>query len=318
VMSSFDDEDNVETTLVVIKTCYVYKIPVRTTTTGYRAADWDLSTPMWTGRCVVSSAGNQARVKLEDPNTGEIFAVCPVNDGSIEPVNDSSRYYAMKIEDGSGRHAFIGMGFQERNDAFDFSAALQDHAKFIKQKKESEENARRAATQPKVDYSLKDGQKIHVEFKTAKKSSPSSPTVQANSNFSGGLLPPPPSSSNRIKTNQPQQQTSSSFTPGSNSSLFDFDPSFNQNSFSSASQNQFSSQNQQFGQYQQQQNQQFNQQNQQFFQQNQFNQQNQFPQQNQFQTNEMWGDFTGSSTSPNIAPKASTQQTSNNMFDFFN
>lgn len=91
-----------------------------------------------------------------------------------------------------GRHAFIGMGFTERNEAFDFSSALQDHAKlslvlllissffiithlliiiliicfrYLKQRKEMEENARKAASRPKVDYSLPEGAKIHVELK---------------------------------------------------------------------------------------------------------------------------------------------------------
>jgi hypothetical protein len=37
----------------------------------------------------------------------------------------------LRIDDGRGHHAFVGMGFTERNDAFDFSAALQDHQKYV-------------------------------------------------------------------------------------------------------------------------------------------------------------------------------------------
>jgi hypothetical protein len=77
----------------------------------------------------------------------------------IEPVQDSSRYFAMMIENEQGIHgtsssvagwilctaalgqslagivtgkrAFIGIGFQERNDSFDFSAAVQDHYRYV-------------------------------------------------------------------------------------------------------------------------------------------------------------------------------------------
>lgn len=61
---------------------------------------------------------------------GEIFAVCPyeIQGNSVEAVLDSSRYFVLKIES-DGRHAFIGMGFQERTDAFDFNVTLQDFVK---------------------------------------------------------------------------------------------------------------------------------------------------------------------------------------------
>jgi len=288
---------------------------------------------MWSGRCVVTSEGLKCKVKLEDPNTGELFAVCAITEGAIEPVSDSSRYYVIKIEDGSGRHAFIGMGFTERSDAFDFSAALQDHKKYQNQRKEAEVNAKKAATQPKVDYSLKEGQKIHVEFKTAKKSS-STTSSNATGGFSG-LLPPPPGSRGQSNAVSATVKSPTTTSKSASNDLFNFDaftssPSpqpqqqqqFSNNQFGNTN-NQFNSfQNNQFQPQVNQQNQ-FNRPNNQFGN-NQFNNQfNSFQNvggkpQTQQQSNDIWGDFTGSSTSsPKQQQQQHQQQTNNLGFDFF-
>jgi hypothetical protein len=69
--------------------------------------------------------------------SGDLFGVCPVRPGQravvVEPVADSSRYFVLRLEDAtSGRHAFVGLGFAERGDAFDFNVALVSPTSFLK------------------------------------------------------------------------------------------------------------------------------------------------------------------------------------------
>jgi hypothetical protein len=76
-----------------------------------RAADWDLPNPMWIGRLKVVAVGENCKILLEE-NTGrtsfhfifkgELFATCPVGPGAIEQVNDSSRYYVVRIVNEQG------------------------------------------------------------------------------------------------------------------------------------------------------------------------------------------------------------------------
>jgi hypothetical protein len=107
---------------------YIYINDVPT----FRAADWSLDAPDWTGRMRITGLGNKCTIKLEDKHSGELFAACPVESfpsPAVESVSDSARYFVIMIKDGNGRTAFIGIGFIDRSDSFDFNVTLQDFFK---------------------------------------------------------------------------------------------------------------------------------------------------------------------------------------------
>merc|ERR1719218_209526 len=106
-------------------------------------------------------------IKMLDSNNGQLFAQCLIPNGEyskyVERVTDSSRYFVLKITNGE-RHAFIGLGFEDRNDAFDFNCALSDFKQTFVDKEAQ------AAAAPKIqglskDLSLKEGQKISLNLK---------------------------------------------------------------------------------------------------------------------------------------------------------
>ncbi|KAG2185022.1 hypothetical protein INT43_000935 [Umbelopsis isabellina] len=203
-------DDDYESVLLIVRECYVYKIPPRTTARGYRAAEWgDMEAFLWKGRLRIIAQGKKCSIRLEDNNTGDVFAVCPYdpNDTSaVEPVLDSSRYFVLRIEN-EGRHAFVGMGFLERSEAFDFNVTLQDFVKQINAEKEAESKPKEDNT-PKKDYSLKAGETISINIGKAG-SRQSRPKADSTGSGSGGLvplLPPPPSAAQVKRQNQKFKQ----------------------------------------------------------------------------------------------------------------
>ncbi|KAM7128816.1 adaptin ear-binding coat-associated protein 1 isoform 1-T1 [Ciconia maguari] len=162
---------------------------------GIRASDWKLDHPDWTGRLRVTSKGKTAYIKLEDKVSGELFAQAPIDQYpgiAVETVTDSSRYFVIRIQDGTGRSAFIGIGFTDRGDAFDFNVSLQDHFKWVKQETEISKESQEADTRPKLDLGFKEGQtiKLNIGNMTTKKGGAAKPRVSGSGGLS--LLPPPP------------------------------------------------------------------------------------------------------------------------------
>ncbi|XP_052083152.1 NECAP-like protein CG9132 isoform X2 [Mytilus californianus] len=186
-----------ESILCVKNEVMVFKIPPRQSNRGYRAADWKLDEPDWTGRMRIVALGKDLFIKLEDKNSGELFAQCPVEtypSVAVEAVIDSSRYFVLRIKDDGGRSAFIGIGFNDRGDSFDLNVALQDHFKWLKNEEAAKKTQAEFNSGPKLDLGFKEGQTIKINIQTKK-----DPNQQAKSRPKGqgsgggfGMLPPPP------------------------------------------------------------------------------------------------------------------------------
>lgn len=130
----------------------------------------------------------------------------------MEPVTDSVRFFALRVQDPSGRKATLGIGFEERTEAFDFSVALQEIRKtlnIIQPGDEGRKITKKLEKEAQRDFSLKEGETITINLggskgRRAVKTSPSNENQSLGRGFSlppppGGAqsfgLPPPPSAS---------------------------------------------------------------------------------------------------------------------------
>lgn len=186
------EEDEYERTLLQLPSVHVFKIPVRKSADGHRASEWPKA-PTWTGKLRVVAKGKMAAIILLDAQTNQTFAVCPVSDeAAVERTLDSGRYFVLRIQNAQGKHAFIGIAFNERNDAFDFNVALQEH----KESKAREDRASKgifdsfeATSMPTLqDLSIKEGEKITINIASGGLRREKKMTTSS----SGGLLAPPP------------------------------------------------------------------------------------------------------------------------------
>jgi len=162
---------------LMIPKVFVFQVPKLVSSDGYKASDWPKQA-VWSGQLRVVSKGKTLSVLLEHTDKDGLFAACPVtNDKTVEPTIDSSRYFVLRISDGKGKHALLGLGFNDRTQAFDFKVAIQDY-----------ENSKKSETSPKDVTPLKDlsipaGGKIHVNLKSGSSKSKD----EGSSSGSGGL-----------------------------------------------------------------------------------------------------------------------------------
>ncbi|KAL0207748.1 hypothetical protein P9112_012376 [Eukaryota sp. TZLM1-RC] len=208
-----------EHVLKVFPVVMVYQPGPRPSAEGYRAATWNESNFLTKGRLTISAAGDTAYVRIEDEHTDELFAECPVTvdnfSRALERVLDSSRYYVIRVvhEDKS---AYLGMGFKERSESFDFMACLQDHIKHVKASKSSPKGTPNNLS--KSDLSLKEGEQISISIPGKKSSKSPAGTPYEVMSF-------PITQTRSRSRSSGSAATSGELTQRKEASLFDDDPS---------------------------------------------------------------------------------------------
>eukprot|EP01031_Cornospumella_fuschlensis_P042182 gene42182-51510_t len=161
--------EDIERTLCQLPSVHVFKIPARTSAEGYRAADWPKD-PNWTGKLKVVARGSKLAIVLHDA-ANTVFAICQVTDDScVERTLDSGRYFVLKISNAQGRHAFIGIAFNERSDAFDFNVALSNFKSEQEREQKASADVFAVSSEPSQDFSIKTGEKIKIKLNTKKSS----------------------------------------------------------------------------------------------------------------------------------------------------
>ncbi|KAI1395116.1 DUF1681-domain-containing protein [Hypoxylon fuscum] len=211
--------DAIQRVLFVASLVHVYNIPPMVPGKGHVAASWtadDNKRQIFTARLrvietaipVAGSTDGEEKVKtdivLEDSSNGQLFAAAPYTaQAVVETVSDSSRFFALRVQDEAGRKASLGVGFEERSDAFDFGVSLQEAQKTLSWGNQGGGPSgkkpaalERKDSAEKRDLSLKEGETITINLPGRfGRRKPDTPPESSSGGLSSFSLPPPPSSS---------------------------------------------------------------------------------------------------------------------------
>lgn len=154
---------------------HVYAIPPLTSTRGFNAGPWTAppkptAQQIFTARMRIFEISKpnpssdrdllSVTINLEDPKTGELFAASPYSsEAVVQQALDSSRFFAVRVVGEGGMKATLGLGFEDRSDAFDFGIALREARKVLGWEKPKASESSDVLR----DFSLKEGEKIHIQ-----------------------------------------------------------------------------------------------------------------------------------------------------------
>eukprot|EP00766_Chilomastix_caulleryi_P003492 gnl/Chilomastix_caulleri/458.p1 GENE.gnl/Chilomastix_caulleri/458~~gnl/Chilomastix_caulleri/458.p1 ORF type:complete len:216 (+),score=49.55 gnl/Chilomastix_caulleri/458:80-649(+) len=182
-----EDFDQVQ---ISIKQAHVYKVPPTAGAQGFMCANWPPENCIFTGRLKIVTRGSSLRIVLEDPTNDKVFSEIPIEyvgaEPQIERAADSSRYYVIKLRKG-GSLVLCGVGFDRREDAFDFNVQLRDHGSFlVRQDAPSVSLAAQLGPDAMAAVRGQEGQKIGMRFGAPRKTQQIAPQARPS-----GFAPPP-------------------------------------------------------------------------------------------------------------------------------
>ncbi|TKA66656.1 hypothetical protein B0A55_08054 [Friedmanniomyces simplex] len=208
-----DSDSSYQRILFVTNSVHVYGIPPITSTKGFSAGSWTSPTQptaqqIFTARLRVIETTQDSNMKvdiaLEDSTTGDLFAAAPYTSSAVvQQANDSSRFFAVRVQGEGGMKATLGIGFEDRSPAFDFSIALTEARKVLGMDGANESASAssgrgakgkgKAEQESKVDFSLKEGEKIHIQVGSkGRRAAPGNARAESNDGTPLFSIAPPP------------------------------------------------------------------------------------------------------------------------------
>lgn len=202
----------IQRVLFVSNDVHVYQIPPITSNKGFAAGSWTspvkpTAQQIFTARLRVfeTSVGGKikADIVLEDGKTGDLFAAAPYTSTAVvQQANDSSRFFAIRVQGEGGMKATLGIGFEDRSPAFDFGIALSEVRKILGMDDSAASSLASGGSVAKTntvqelkqDFSLKEGEKIHIAVGSKiRRQAPSSVAARQDDEAAlFSIAPPPP------------------------------------------------------------------------------------------------------------------------------
>jgi adaptin ear-binding coat-associated protein 1/2 len=223
--------------LYITPTAHIYSIPPLAS--SFSASSWTApprptAQHIFTARIRIleTSIDNTIRtdILLEDPSTGELFAGAPYTTPAVvQQANDSSRFFAIRVQGEGGMKATLGLGFEERGAALDFNIALSECRKVLGLEKAMEEQKggrKKLEVEEKTDFSLKDGEKIHIQVGSkGGRRQVANPSTNVGKDENAALfsIAPPPGPALKAQDSVPSIATPSAVDGKKNAQDFGFD-----------------------------------------------------------------------------------------------